>query len=263
MSIESQAIQINFGRPVPLFPLDSVTLFPQQLLPLHIFEPRYRQMVAHALDGAGLIAMAVFDGFDWRQQYHARPKLRPIVCVGHIAGHERVAGDDSLPSDDDPPAFAPAPHCNIVLQGVCRARIVEEMAPDSVRLYRLARLEPIGIEGKQLGAELYDDEAMNAALDRARERVTSMLEGGPLNKLAQAEPLIEFLRNDEVPSEVALEVVGFKILSDPALRYRMLAEGDARARATMLLDELTGLERLARLAAEQHPEQWPKGQSWN
>jgi Lon protease-like protein len=259
MSIESQAIQINFGRPIPLFPLDSVTLFPQQLLPLHIFEPRYRQMVAHALDGAGLIAMAVFEGDDWRQRYHARPPLRPIVCVGHIAGHERVEGDDALPGDDD----ARAPHCNIVLQGVCRARIVEEMAPDGVRLYRLAKLEPIGIEGKQMGAELYDDDATNTALDQARARVATMLEAGPLSKLAQAEPLIEFLHNDEVPSEVALEVVGFKILSDPALRYRMLAEADARVRATILLKELTGLERLARLAAEQHPEQWPKGQSWN
>jgi hypothetical protein len=43
----------------------------------------------------------------------------------------------------------------------------------------------------------------------------------------------------------------------------MLAEADARVRANILLKELTGLERLARLAAEQHPEQWPKGQSWN
>ncbi len=259
MSVESQAIHVNFGKPIPLFPLDAVTLFPQQLLPLHIFEPRYRQMVAHALDSAGLIAMAVFDGEQWRQQYHARPSIRPIVCVGHVAGHERANDNEPIAPDDD----VRAARCNIVLQGVCRARVVEELPADATRLYRMARLEPIGIDGKQMGADLYDDERTNQALDHARARITSMLENEPLSKLAQAEPLIDFLRNDEVPSEVALEVVSFKILSDPNKRYQMLAEGDARARASMLLRELDILARLARLASGQHPEQWPKGQSWN
>ena len=50
---DETAIQVNFGRPMPVFPLDQVTLLPQQVLPLHIFEPRYRQMVTDALDGSG------------------------------------------------------------------------------------------------------------------------------------------------------------------------------------------------------------------
>ena len=46
---------------LPLFPLPSVALFPGALLPLHIFEPRYRAMVRDALDGERLIGMVMLD----------------------------------------------------------------------------------------------------------------------------------------------------------------------------------------------------------
>ena len=55
---------IGFSGRAPLFPLPNVALFPQVLLPLHIFEPRYRQMTADALDGDGLIAMATLKPAD-------------------------------------------------------------------------------------------------------------------------------------------------------------------------------------------------------
>ena len=115
---DETAIQVNFGRPRPIFPLDQVTLLPQQVLPLHIFEPRYRQMVTDALDGSGQIAMAVFEGRDWKQQYHGRPPIRPAVCIGHIAQHEKLADG----------------RYNIILRGVCRARVIKELAPRDARL---------------------------------------------------------------------------------------------------------------------------------
>ncbi|HLF93059.1 MAG TPA: LON peptidase substrate-binding domain-containing protein, partial [Planctomycetota bacterium] len=49
-----------FSGKVPIFPLHNVVLFPNAFLPLHIFEPRYREMTAGALEGEGLIAMAAF-----------------------------------------------------------------------------------------------------------------------------------------------------------------------------------------------------------
>jgi hypothetical protein len=57
---EEMSIRVNFSRPLPLFPLPQVVMLPQQITPLHIFEPRYRQMVDRALDGAGQIAMAKY-----------------------------------------------------------------------------------------------------------------------------------------------------------------------------------------------------------
>ena len=136
---ERETISVNFGRPVPIFPLDGVVLLPQQVLPLHIFEERYVQMVGRVLDGSGQIALAVFEGEDWKKDYNGTPPIRPYVCLGQIAQHEPLPGD----------------RYNILLQGVCRARVVDETPPDEDRLYREAMLEPVGIDPATVdGSEL-------------------------------------------------------------------------------------------------------------
>ena len=57
-------------------------LLPQQVIPLRIFEPRYKQMVEDVLDGTGQFAIAVFSGRRWKQEYHGKPPIRPAVCIG-------------------------------------------------------------------------------------------------------------------------------------------------------------------------------------
>lgn len=234
--IQDTAVQVNFGKPMPLFPLDSVTLLPQQVLPLHIFEPRYREMVARALDGAGQIAMAIFEGDRWKQEYHGRPPVRPAVCVGHICHHEAL--EDG--------------RYNLWLQGVCRARIVREMPPSDDRLYREAMLAPVGLD------EIAADE-----LQEVREHLDRALSDGPLAKMKASAPILEYIHKEEVPTTALLELVSFTMLSDQQLRYRLLAEGDVHIRARLIESELDRLEDLIRRAAAQRPEDWPKGCSWN
>lgn len=234
------AIQVNFGKAMPLFPLDSAVLLPQQVVPLHIFEPRYRQMVQHALDGAGHIAMAVFEGKAWKQQYHGRPPLRPAVCVGQIVQHERMSDG----------------RYNLLLQGICRARIAEESAPDAERLYRTARLEPVGVE----------DTAMDASpgeLSDIRERLEEMLSHGRLARLTMAEPVLKFVRSSEVTVPALLEIVSFTMLVGPELHYRLLAEESVRTRAGLILGELTHMDELIRRALPQKADDAPKGCHWN
>jgi len=237
--VVSEPVTINFGKPIALFPLEMVALLPQQVIPLHIFEPRYRQMVQHALDSTGLIAMAVFEGDGWRQQYHGRPAIRPAVCVGQIVRHEALEGG----------------RFNILLQGVCRARVVQELPGSEERLYRAAMLEPMGEDEGEL--------SLDDTLNDARSQITMMLAEGPLAKMAAAEPVLEYLRNDEIPTGALLELVSVALATDPSIRYQLLAEPDAKQRARVLLAELTSLERLVRLAQSQQPENWPKGASWN
>ncbi|MBL9032527.1 MAG: LON peptidase substrate-binding domain-containing protein [Phycisphaerae bacterium] len=235
MSDES-AIQVNFGKPMPLFPLDSAVLLPQQVLPLHIFEPRYRQMVEHALDGAGQIAMAVFRGKAWKSNYHGRPPLRPAVCVGQIVQHERL----------------PDGRYNLILQGVCRARIAEELPPDQHRLYRAARLEPVGVEPQD-----------ENKLFGVRERLAELLGEGPLTRLTNADWVMDRIRDEDIPTAVVLELVSFALPTNREAKYKLLAESDAAARAVIVEHELLGLRELLHRAAAQHPERWPKGVSWN
>jgi Lon protease-like protein len=233
---DESSIQVNFGKPMPLFPLNSVVLLPQQVVPLHIHEPRYIQMVEQSLDGSGQVAMAVFEGEEWKQHYHGRPRLRPAVCVGQILRHEKL----------------PEGKYNILLQGICRAKIVEEAEPCATRLFREALLEPVGV-----------DDGEEYKLYGVRERLTELLEDGPLSQLSHATWVVERIRDEEIPTGVILELVSFALPTRREMRYRLLAEADVAQRADLIEHELLGLHHMIRLATAQHPEQWPKGVSWN
>ncbi|MEW6269544.1 MAG: LON peptidase substrate-binding domain-containing protein [Thermodesulfobacteriota bacterium] len=106
---------------IPVFPLPNAVLFPHVDLPLHIFEPRYRDMVRDAMAGDRLIGMVLLRG-DWRKDYHGAPEVFPVGCVGRI---ERFA-------------LLPDGRSNLVLHGLRRFKILEELAG---RTYRLARVE--------------------------------------------------------------------------------------------------------------------------
>lgn len=237
---EETAIQVNFSRPMPLFPLDSVVLLPQQVIPLHIFEPRYRQMVGRALDGAGQVALATFAGMRWKQEYHGRPPLRPAVCIGQIVQHETLADG----------------RYKIIIQGVARARVTQEMEPQQGRLYREAMLTPVGVEDSE---ESTDGEELREVRDLLEE----LLREGPLTRMAAAKPVLRFVRDADVPVPTLLEMVSFSLLTGRDLYYRLLAEGDVGVRARLILGELSHVESLIRRALAQRPGNEPKGVSWN
>ncbi|MFT3787155.1 MAG: LON peptidase substrate-binding domain-containing protein [Tepidisphaeraceae bacterium] len=69
--------------------MPNVVLFPRAVLPLHVFEPRYRQMTADVLTGDKLIAMALLKE-GWQKTYHGRPEIYDVVCVGKVIGHEML-----------------------------------------------------------------------------------------------------------------------------------------------------------------------------
>ncbi len=233
---EEVSIRVNFSKPMPLFPLDHVALLPQQILPLHIFEPRYIQMVDVALDGPGQIAMGTFAGDSWKQTYHGNPPVKPAVCVGQIVQHEHL--DDG--------------RYNILLQGVCRARIIEELPPDDERRYRLVRLSPIGVE--QENAE---------GADNLRDWLSEHLTEEPLSRLTAAGEMLKLVDNEQLPASVLLEIVSFVLVSDDRTRYALLAEGDTERRSRLVRDSLIDLGDLIRKAVAQRPDEWPKGCSWN
>lgn len=72
-----------------MFPLPNVFLFPGALMPLHIFEPRYRQMVEDSLDGPGRIVMATV-----LESHHddlaGRPPVFEFAGIGEIRHHEKL-----------------------------------------------------------------------------------------------------------------------------------------------------------------------------
>jgi hypothetical protein len=111
----------GFSGAAPLFPLPNVVFFPQTVLPLHIFEPRYREMTQDVLAGERLIAMGLLKP-GWEGDYHGAPPVHPVVGLGRVVQEARL----------------PDGRFNIVLYGLRRARVVEESRG---RAYRVARLE--------------------------------------------------------------------------------------------------------------------------
>jgi uncharacterized protein len=110
-------------RTIPLFPLPNVVLFPNVSLGLHVFEPRYREMVADALEGDRLIGMVLLRP-GWEGDYDGRPPVYPIGCAGVITHHDRTTDG----------------RYNIVLRGLEKFRITGENAS---RAYRLATIDSL------------------------------------------------------------------------------------------------------------------------
>ncbi|MFH5803153.1 LON peptidase substrate-binding domain-containing protein [Alienimonas sp. DA493] len=139
----------NFSGKVPLFPLPGCVFFPHTLLPLHIFEPRYRAMTRDALGlerrdepgeppgadrrGERLIAMArLREGFDTELPHGEefvtesdRPPIHDTVCLGKIVAEQEL----------------PDGRFHIVLRGVVRAAVKSERITDAG--YRLAAVAPL------------------------------------------------------------------------------------------------------------------------
>jgi uncharacterized protein len=113
----------DFSGLAPLFPLPNLVLFPQALLPLHIFETRYRKMTADALDGERLIAMSLLRP-GWELLSSSKtPPIHNIVGLGKIIAHEKL---------DDGRYY-------LVLRGLARAKVLGEQQAGLP--YRVGQLE--------------------------------------------------------------------------------------------------------------------------
>lgn len=131
---------------IPIFPLEDVVLFPNMSRPLHIFEPRYRAMVADALKGDRIIGMVLLrPGYE--ADYEGRPPVYAIGCAGVITDVEQLPDGRYL----------------IVLRGLVKFRVDSE---DQRRPYRLARVEAL--------PETPNEEE-RAALHERRQRLTTLL----------------------------------------------------------------------------------------
>jgi len=117
---------LHSGRCADL-PAAEVVLFPRTILPLHVFEPRYRAMMADALDGDRVISVALLKPGYEPLYYTPRAPIHPTVGVGKILESEQVA-DGTY---------------NMLLRGVARATIVAEVPDRRIVKPRSSRCRPI------------------------------------------------------------------------------------------------------------------------
>jgi len=127
----------------PIFPLPGFFLYPGTVVPLHIFEPRYRQMIEDLLDGPGRLVMGtVVDGHE--NELAGAPPVYPIAGLGEIGRHERL----------------PDGRFNLLLVGLARVRVHER---ESDRLYRKVEIETL----EEIPVAPERERALRAVLQKA------------------------------------------------------------------------------------------------
>lgn len=200
---------------VPVFPLPQVVLFPGTLLPLHVFEPRYRDLTADALAGAGVLAIALLrPGFE-PLYYTRRAPIHPTVGLARIVGSEQVADGNY----------------NILLRGVSRARIVEESGG---RPYRVARIEPVP-------TYCSGDESQ---LAQVRAELSGVIRGNPALASDLRRHWLRLCDAPLQPDELA-DLIAAGLPAAAEVRQCLLEEPDAAARLKMLVDGLRTLTAIA------------------
>ena len=117
------AAQTALPQTIPIFPLEDVMLFPEMSVPLHIYEPRYKAMIADALKGNRVIGMVLLrPGYE--KDYDRSPSVFQVGCAGVINEVEEL----------------PNGEYNIVLGALTKYRITREEAS---KPYRVAHVTAI------------------------------------------------------------------------------------------------------------------------
>jgi Lon protease-like protein len=188
---------------IPLFPLPNVVLFPNVFLPLHIFEPRYREMIADALKGDRIVGMVLLRP-GWEADYDGRPPIYPIGCAGVITNAERLSDG----------------RYNIVLQGLEKFRVLDE---DADRSYRVAQVEGIT---ESNGSD--DPTSMRAA----RRRLESLLVPQPTGR--GADPKLP----PTMPDEDLVNALAQYLELEPVEKQALLERDGLLARCRSLVELL-------------------------
>jgi hypothetical protein len=196
---------------VPIFPLPEVTFFPRTLLPLHIFEARYRAMVMDALARDRRLCMVgLKPGYE--ATYAGKPAVHAVGGLGEIVSWERLANG----------------RYNILLRGDARVHLEHELPGDTLyRLVSVRRLEDVGPAGDVM-----------PALARIRAAARALLDA-----LGRPADLLETALADGQPSGAVADRVAAAVLPDAGLRQALLETLDVDARIARVADALEALVR--------------------
>ncbi|QDV67350.1 Lon protease 2 [Rosistilla carotiformis] len=200
----------HFDGTVRLFPLPGVVSFPHVMQPLHIFEPRYCDLLTDTLAADRLIAMATLAS-GWEPDYEGRPALEEYACIGRIVSH--------TPTDDE--------RHNILLLGIRRVRILQEVVTNQT--YRMAKVEVLDdVYSPQLAPER--PLLKRLLLEEFRKYI-------PESALAQEN--FSQLLDSQMPLGIVSDIIAYTVGIPVARKLQLLAELDVDQRAKMLIAALS------------------------
>ena len=188
----------------PLFPLPHMALFPGAVLPLHVFEPRYRELTADALASDKLICMANITDPE-RMDARGQPAVAEIAGVGEIVDHEQL----------------PDGRYRLLLLGRARVAIEElEFRPP----YRRATLTVLGTTGREPSPS--DRAALRAAIQHQ------------INRVRASHPDFEFDYPASLPTPQLVDLCAHYLVADAHCRQQLLETLQAEQRLQRCLEAL-------------------------
>ena len=193
---------------LPLFPLHQAVLFPGMLMPLHVFEPRYRAMIADALNTDNLIGVVMLqEGAD---PMAAQAPIHPVACAGRIVHDEKLDNG----------------RYNILVHGIDRVRLNAEL-PLTPGGYRRFDISPFGPPSPDCVA------AAQSELVRLQSCILSLR-----SAIGQRDQqLVEVLSSTADPLALA-DILSAVMVNEPHDRQALLELGDLKRRLGMLIDLL-------------------------
>lgn len=196
---------------IPLFPLPGTVFIPHTLLPLHVFEPRYRDLVDDVMSGSKILAVPRLRP-GWERQYDGSP------AVFETAGFGKIIQYDPLPDG----------RANIVIAGLGRLRIRRELQPDS--LYRVAEGSIVSDTYPEGGAQ-----ALDASLRRLRMMLAQIM-AGRLGLTERLSPLLD----KRLEAAQLVNGLGNMLLPDVDARQRFLETRSIVTRVELVETMLAG-----------------------
>ncbi len=194
---------------LPIFPLPELTFFPHTLLPLHVFEARYRTMVMDCLARDKRMAVVgLKPGYE--PAYEGKPAVYPVAGVGRIVQCERLATG----------------RFNLLLKGEGRVRIDRELPSDT--LYRM-------IAGSLLGETGAERDGVGALAARVTGRCL-----GILRAVNRPTAEMEKALAGAAPGTVC-DRIASAIIPEAAARQALLEEVDVERRLSKLAEGLDDL----------------------
>jgi len=202
-------MEITLPDVVPVMTLPDVAFFPQALLPLHIFEPRYRHMLKDVLASNRLFAVTGLNSKLADRADQFEPPHR-IASVGIVRACQKNGNGTS----------------NLLLQGLCRVEFLEILADDPYRRVRI----------RALASEPVTDAAENLRLrtELARLLLLKQKFGAPVSA-----ELTEFLRTVEDP-EIFIDLAAFSLCENSAMKQKLLETLSVRRRLELFSQQLRG-----------------------
>jgi Lon protease-like protein len=196
---------VELPNAVPVMPLPGVLLFPNALLPLHIFEPRFRDMLDHALQDDRMLCVALVR--PERKQWRTSADFFPVSTVGLIRA---CIGRSDGTSD-------------LILQGIRRVKFseFEQEAP-----FPIARIKPL----KTRTRLTVETDALAA---KVLEFYTRLKESG-----RELPEKIDRYLNEMNDPEMLADLIASTFISDATRRQQLLEELDLNQRLRLLIQYL-------------------------